>query len=265
MSQLACFGLHWDQNAKECSGGYDAAYVSPSGSNTRPRCSAYESCRTRTAMRKTMEAQQQQVIPPTNLFNRQNSQPQPPPPQPVSTPWTSTRAQPNLPPAAQGRLPPPPQPVAPPPQQPVPQYQQQWVHPPQPVQLPQPPMMPQMHPMMAQQMQQQMDAMYMQAQYMQYMMQMQQHAAYMGHGGGGVFPPPMYPGMSPVPMGMNPIQFMPMHQYVPQYLSTNEPSRTTDPWRGLLFEVLRGVGKAFGHSLAHYLDNVSFSRNRLHR
>jgi len=116
-------------------------------------------------------------------------------------------------------------------------------------------MYPQVHPQM---MQPDMSAMYAYMQQQMQMMQMIQQMQYMAHGGGGPFPAPIYPGNMPVPMGMNPIQFMPMHQAMPGYLTV--PENRQSPWKGLLAEVLRGMGKAFGHTLSHYMDNVTFLR-----
>lgn len=131
-----------------------------------------------------------------------------------------------------------------------PQQQAQQPFVPQPIvrpsQVPQPahPMMPSMVPMPAMTPQQQ-----------QQMMQQMQQWQMMQMGGMGQ----MYPQMAPYPMQMAPLQMMPVQYQMPSYLSV--PEVRTTFWKTLGLELVRGMGKALGHSIAHFFDNNSFTRS----
>lgn len=114
-TQPDCFGKLWEATAPECAGGYDAGYVSPSGSKNRPKCDWFDACRSRKMI--VQAAERQPLITPGNLVR---------PPQPLA-PYTH-------PP-----IPRPPNAYAPPPQ-PIQQHQQQqfYAHQPYPVVVTQP-------------------------------------------------------------------------------------------------------------------------------
>lgn len=204
-----CFGKQWDSAAKECSGGYDPGYVSPSGGHTRLRCDFYDSCRVRVQLAKSNQGGNN-LVPPSALLARQQAQQQQAP-----SPW------PWMPPVQQ-------------PQARAPQQQGQ----PAPA-APMVPMMPQMDPMQ--------------------MMQMQMMMMYGGGMMPGHMPPPMpiYPGNFPIHGNIDPIKMMAMNYGMPAYLSVPEPAGGTF-WGTMGREVLRGMGKALGHSIAHFFDNHAF-------
>ena len=91
------------------------------------------------------------------------------------------------------------------------------------------------------------------------MMQMQMMMMY----GGGMMPGPMmppmpvYPGNFPIHGNIDPIKMMAMNYGMPAYLSVPEPAGGTF-WGTMGREVLRGMGKALGHSIAHFFDNHAF-------
>lgn len=206
-----CFGKQWDSSAKECSGGYDPGYVSPSGGHTRLRCDYYDSCRVRVQLAKSNQGQNN-LVPPAALLSRQHQQ------QAAPNPW------PWMPPAQQ--------PQARNPQQPAPQGQV----------VPVAAAMPYMDPMQ---------------------MQMMQMMMAMYGGGGGMLPPPMpvYPGNFPIHGNIDPIKMMAMNYGMPAYLSVPEPAGGSF-WGTMGREVLRGMGKALGHSIAHFFDNHAFRGGR---
>lgn len=82
---------------------------------------------------------------------------------------------------------------------------------------------------------------------MQMMMQMMQ------------VPPPVYPGNFQVHGNIDPIKMMAMNYGMPAYLSVLE-SRNDGFWGPLGREIFRGMGKALGHSIAHFFDNVALKR-----
>lgn len=200
-----CFGKQWDSAAKECSGGYDPGYVSPSGGHTRLRCDFYESCRVRVQLAKSNQGANN-LVPPSALLARQQQQQQ--------NPW------PWMPPVQQ-------------PQLRAPQQGQAATTAAAPAAMPQ------------------MDQMQM----MQMMMML--------YGGGmmpGRMPPPpmpIYPGNFPIHGNIDPIKMMAMNYGMPAYLSVPEPTGGTF-WGTMGREVLRGMGKALGHSIAHFFDNHAF-------
>lgn len=201
-----CFGKQWDSAAKECSGGYDPGYVSPSGGHTRLRCDFYESCRVRVQLAKSNQGANN-LVPPSALLARQQQQQQ-------QNPW------PWMPPVQQ-------------PQLRAPQQGQAATTAAAPAAMPQ------------------MDQMQM----MQMMMML--------YGGGmmpGRMPPPpmpIYPGNFPIHGNIDPIKMMAMNYGMPAYLSVPEPTGGTF-WGTMGREVLRGMGKALGHSIAHFFDHHAF-------
>lgn len=78
--------------------------------------------------------------------------------------------------------------------------------------------------------------------------------------------PPMYPGQSYQPTHGQPqyhppvglAQMVPVNYSMPQYLTIREPSNGQGLVRRLGKEVLRSMGKSFGHTLAHFFDVEPF-------
>lgn len=214
-SQPECYGQDWDQNAAECAGGYDPAYVAANGSHIRKKCDCYDACKVRYLLKQANSGQNVQV--PVNRLTQQQA-PWPWPAAP--SPW-----QPQQPaPIRQG--------------QPVSQAQQ-----PQNVQMMQ----------LWQQAQQQMQ--------MQQLMQMLQ-AMQSGADPRMAMMQPSFlfpPAPQNIPYQMAPLQMMPAYYDMPAYLSAPEPVLKEE---SLLYplgrEILRGMGKALGHSIAHFFDHVAF-------
>ena len=55
--QPPCFGESWEASAAECAGGYDAGFIAPNGSHVRKKCEYYDSCKVRTLLRTSGNAQ----------------------------------------------------------------------------------------------------------------------------------------------------------------------------------------------------------------
>lgn len=221
-----CFGKLWDDKQSECAGGYDSGFVGTNGSHIRPKCDFFESCKIRVMLAKNNQQQQAGgMVPPSALLRQQNQQPYPQQyPYPYQPPWNPW-APPQQPPVP-GR-----QPTGQPAQQNqqmAPPGWQQFMAAPQP-----PGMMP---PWMMQQMMQQMMPPW-----------------------GMPMPNPMYPQQVPFQMQTSPIQMMPVYYDMPAYLSVPEARRKGEGfWRPMGRELLRGMGKAFGHSISSYFDKNSF-------
>jgi hypothetical protein len=63
------------------------------------------------------------------------------------------------------------------------------------------------------------------------------------------------------PLQIRPIEMMPVSHHMPAYLSEAETRLDGESyWAPLGREVVRGMVKAFGHSLAHFFDTVPFTR-----
>ena len=223
-----CFGKLWEAQASECAGGYDPGYTSMNGSHIRPKCDFFDSCKVRTQLAKSNQ-QPQTTIPPSALNRQQTAAQQPaylPPPPSPQQPW----------------VPVPPQPIVPGRQQAAASQQAQ-----QPVQAPMPWQMQWQQPQAPQQWNAQMQQLFMLMQ----MMQQQQQNPFL--------PPPIYPGNFPVHGNIDPIKLQAVNYGMPSYLSVSEP-RSDGFWAPFGREILRGMGKALGHSIAHFFDHVTLKR-----
>lgn len=226
-----CLGdpeLH-SPRATECVGGYDPGFTGPDGGHTRPKCPYFESCRMKVTLTKANQ-QQGAMIPPSTLIRQQPWQAQQPQPQ---SPWQPTwqAQQPQQQPWQARPLTP--HPWQQPPPAMVPgrqQVAQPWQ---QPAAQPQPWQPPWQQPVAPQ--------------------QQQQMPPWYGP------PPSPYPNQFPLQAQMNPIQFQATHYGMPAYLSVPE-NRSGSFIDVMKFELLRGMGKAFGHGLAHVFDTFPFRR-----
>jgi len=98
-------------------------------------------------------------------------------------------------------------------------------------------------------------------QYQQWLQQ-QQQAAWMQQQQQMPWSPPwaQYPQQFQAQAQLTPIAMMPQSYDMPSYLSVTEDREKGSFWTTLLHELLRGAGKAAGHSIANYFDKVRFRR-----
>ena len=60
-------------------------------------------------------------------------------------------------------------------------------------------------------------------------------------------------------MQFAPIQMMPVNYSMPAYLTSPEQRMEGESyWAPMAREIARGMGKAMGHAIAHFFDNVAF-------
>lgn len=70
----------------------------------------------------------------------------------------------------------------------------------------------------------------------------------------------VHPGYYPQ-VTFRPIEMMPASYHMPAYLSEPEVRLEGESyWAPMGREILRGLGKALGHSVAHFFDHVAFTR-----
>lgn len=203
-----CFSKSWESTARECAGGFDAGYVSPSGTHVRPRCDWHDTCKVRTQLSQSNAGgRSNPLIPPSELLKKMYGQQAPswqPPTQgrsPAAQQVSAAAA------AAVAAM--------------TPQQQLQ------------------------------------QAQMMMAMMAGQQQP--MSPMQNPFLPAPIYPGNFPLHGSIEPIKMQAMSYGMPAYLSVPE-ARDDGFWPALGRELLRGMGKALGHSIAHFFDTMSFRR-----
>jgi len=67
-----------------------------------------------------------------------------------------------------------------------------------------------------------------------------------------------YPQQFQAQVQQQPLQMMPVSYDMPSYLTVTEDRNPGTFWTNLLHELLRGMGKAAGHSLASFFDHVKF-------
>lgn len=73
--------------------------------------------------------------------------------------------------------------------------------------------------------------------------------------------PPYQPPAPPTPQSQYHQQMMPVNFAIPQYLTVREPVHRPRG-RRLLVEVLRSMGKAFGHTISNFFDFEAFTDNQ---
>lgn len=67
-----------------------------------------------------------------------------------------------------------------------------------------------------------------------------------------------HPGM---PIHIRPMEMMPVSHSMPAYLSQPEVRMEGESyWAPLGREIFRGIGKALGHSVAHFFDHIPFTK-----
>lgn len=66
---------------------------------------------------------------------------------------------------------------------------------------------------------------------------------------------------SGMPIHMRPMEMMPVSHVMPSYLTQSEVRMEGESyWAPFGREIFRGMGKAFGHAVAHFFDHVPFTR-----